>query len=194
MIVIARLARSFGRRLAVTNDSRRTGARETFMKFFSVGLVLCVAAAVAAPLAQQKYGVTVVLDKKADLATFKSYSWGNSQPAATKSADDQIVAAIDKELKALGMTKVTSGPGDVQVAYTAVRRTDVDPKAAPTASGGQPQYAVGTLSVILTNPTSKERILELRLDKPIDTDASQAEATLNAAVAELFTRYPTKKK
>lgn len=164
------------------------------MKFFSVGLVLCVAAAVATPLAQQKYGVTVVLEKKADFAAFKSYSWGNGQPAATKSADDQIVAAIDKELKALGMTKVTSGPADVQVAYTAVRRTDVDTKAEPTASGALPQYAVGTLSVILTNPTAKENILELRLDKPIDIDAARAEATINAAVAELFTKYPTKKK
>ena len=164
------------------------------MKFFSVGLVLCVAAAVAAPLAQQKYGVTVVLEKKVDFAKLKSYSWDNVQPAATRSVDGQIVAAIDKELKALGMTKVTSGPGDVQVMYTAVRRTDVDPKAAPTASGGLQQYAVGTLSVILVNPTAKERILELRLDKPIDTDASRAEATIGAAVAELFTKYPTKSK
>ena len=164
------------------------------MKFFSVGLVLCVAAAVAAPLAQQKYGVTVVLEKKVDFAKLKSYSWDNVQPAATRSVDDQIVAAIDKELKALGMTKVTSGPGRRSGHVHGGPPHGRGPASRTHRVRGIQQYAVGTLSVILINPPAKERILELRLDKPIDTDASRAEATINAAVAELFTKYPTKKK
>ena len=45
----------------------------------------------------------------------------------------------------------------------------------------------------MLDPKSKKQLLQMRLDKPIDTDPAQAEAIINTAVAELFEKYPTRK-
>jgi hypothetical protein len=164
------------------------------MKQVVVGAILCLAVA-AGPAAQLKYGVTVTTsDKTVDLTKLKTYSWFNGQPAPNKTIDAQIVAAVDRELKALGMTKAEPGPGDALVTYFALRRTDSDIKSKPDAQGGRAQIAVGTLSVGLFNPGTKKEIVRLRLDKPIDTDPAQSETMINNAVTEMFAKYPTKKK
>jgi hypothetical protein len=166
------------------------------MKRVVVGVLLCLAVA-AGPAAQSqlKYGVTVTTsDKTVDLTKLKTYSWFNGQPAPNKTIDAQIVAAVDRELKALGMTKADPGPGDALVTYFALRRTDSDMKSKPDAQGGRALIAVGTLSVGLFNPGTKKEIVRLRLDKPIDTDPAQSETMINNAVTEMFAKYPTKKK
>lgn len=161
------------------------------MKRVLVGMLFSLA--VAAPAAQMKYGVTTTADKNVDFTKFKSYTWSVGQPNPTKSIDAQVVAAVDRELKALGMSKAEPGPGDVLVSYYAFRRTDVGMKPK-SDTGTPPQIAVGTLSVVLLDPKSKKELLRMRLDKPIDTDPAQAEAVINTAVAELFAKYPTRKK
>jgi hypothetical protein len=165
------------------------------MKRVVVGLLLCLAVA-AGPAAQSqlKYGVTVTADKTVDFTKLKTYSWFNGQPAPNKTIDAQIVAAVDRELQAVGLNKAASAPGDVLVTYFALRRSDSNMKAKPDAQGGREQIAVGTLSVGLFNPGTKKELLRLRLDKPIDTDPAKSEAMINSAVAELFTKYPTKTK
>ena len=156
-----------------------------------VGMLFSLAVATA-PAAQMKYGVTATSDKNVDFTKFKSYSWSVGQPNPTKSINAQIIAAVDRELKALGLTKAEPGPGDVLVSYYAFRRTDVGMK--PKSDTGAPaQTAVGTLSVVMLDPKSKKELLRMRLDKPIDTDPAQAEAVINTAVAELFEKYPTRK-
>lgn len=163
------------------------------MKLSLAALVMSVIA-VAGSSAQLQYGVTVKAEKGVDFSKFKTYSWSNGQPAPNKTVDAQIVAAVDRELQAVGLTKAASGPGDVLVMYYSLRRTDVDVKAKPDASGARPQFAVGTLAVALFDPPKKKQLLHMRLDKPIDTDPAQAEATINKAVAEMFAKYPTKAK
>ena len=163
------------------------------MKRVVVGVLLCLAVA-AGPAAQIKYGVTVTADKTVDFTKLKTYGWFNGQPAPNETVDAQIVAAVDRELKAVGLTKSASGPGDVLVTYFALRRSDSDIKSKPDAEGGRAQISVGTLSVGLFNPGTKKELLRMRLDKPIDTDPAKAEDTINSAVAELFTKYPTKTK
>ena len=88
-------------------------------------LVTCVAllAVAAAPAAQKpKYGVTVTTEKNVDYAKFKSYSWTRGQPALNKSVDAAIVAAVDREMKALGLTKASTGTGDVLATYYSLSR------------------------------------------------------------------------
>ncbi len=143
-------------------------------------------------LAAQTYGVTVTPTKNVDFAKFKSYSWSKSQPARLKRVDEQIVAAIDRELKDLGMTKAASGPGDVLVSYASLQRTDVDVKAKPDAAGMRPESSVGTLVVSLLEPGSRRQLLRMRLDKPIDVEPAKLEAAINAGVAEMFAKYPTR--
>ena len=86
------------------------------------------------------YGVKVMVAKAAELANAKTYSWTVSQPSPDKTVDAQIVAAVDRELSALGFTKVASGPGDVLATYASTRRTDVNLKGKANKSGARPAY------------------------------------------------------
>jgi uncharacterized protein DUF4136 len=115
--------------------------------------------AVAAVEAQkQKYGVTVTADRKADFSAFKSYSWDAAgYPAMDKAVHQQIVDAVDRELKGLGLEKRTSGPSDLQLRYGAQRRTDTDTHADAPATN-LPTYAVGTLVVLLRESGSGKEV------------------------------------
>jgi hypothetical protein len=157
-------------------------------------IVTCIVVAAAAVVAGQspKYGVTVTAEKDVDFAKFKTYSWMTGQPSAIKAVDAQIVAAVDRELAALGMTKATSGPGDVVASYYSLTRTDVDLKAKPDALGARPGYSVGSLGVVLLEPASRRRLLQLRVDQPIETEPEQLAATIDRAVADMFAKYPTR--
>src|SRR5262245_18815175 len=160
--------------------------------FFVCCAVLAVTTAVSA---QTKYGVKVETEKGVDYTRFRTYSWTAGQPSADKTIDGQIISAVDRELAGLGMSKAASGPGDVQVAYYAVTRTEVNLKAKPDARGLQPEISVGTLMVALLEPSSRKRLLRLRVDKSIDgVERSQSENVINAAVTEMFEQYPTRKK
>jgi hypothetical protein len=70
----------------------------------------------------------------------------------------------------------------------------VDVKAKPDATGSRPQYSVGTLMVALLDPSTRKRLLRLRIDQPIETESGKLEASINQAVTALFAEYPTRKK
>ena len=159
------------------------------MKQLSIGVVMSVAMAASLVGQTPKYGATVTAEKNVDFARFKTYSWTKGQPSPDKTIDAQVVAAVDRELNALGMTRATSGPADVLAAYYSVSRTDVDHKAKPDLTGARPQQTVGTLMVALLDPASRRRLLRLRVDRPI---GGQLEPAINAAVAEMFALYPTR--
>jgi hypothetical protein len=139
---------------------------------------------------QPKYGVSVRAAKPAALAKAKTYVWTKSQPSFDKNVDQQIIAAVDRELSARGFTKLDSGPGDVVVTYASVSRTDVDLKSKPSADGVRRQYAVGTLVVDMRDPANKESLFRVRMDTPIDSEPEKLEAAINAAVAAMFEKYP----
>ena len=164
------------------------------MKPFFVGSVLCLTLAGTVEGQMPTYGVTVTAEKNVDFAKFKTYTWTPGQPSPVKTIDAQITAAVDSELQALGMTKASSGTGDVLVTYYSVSRTDVDLKAKPDASGAPPQYSVGTLAVALLETGSRRQLLRMRADKPIDTEPAKLEAVIKSATAEMFAKYPTRQK
>jgi hypothetical protein len=158
-------------------------------------IVSCLLMAVVpAPRAAQprSYGVTVTAEKGVDFTGFKTYSWTAGRPSSIKTIDAQIVAAVDRELDALGMTKVDTGSPDVLVTYSSLSRTDVDTKAKPDEKGMRPEFAVGMLTVALLDPSARRPLLQLRADKPIDTDTAGLAAAIDAAVAEMFAKYPTR--
>jgi hypothetical protein len=161
------------------------------MTRFIVGISVWAAVTVAAAQ-MPKYGVTVTAEKGVDFAKFKTYSWTVGQPSAVKAINSQVIAAVDRELSALGMTKAASGPGDVLATYYSLTRTDVNVKAEPDAAGVRPQYPVGTLVVAMLEPASRRRLLRMRVDQPIDTEPAKLEAAINDAVAALFAEYPTR--
>jgi hypothetical protein len=152
----------------------------------------CAALATSLIAQTPKYGVTVKAEKNVDFSKFKTYSWTQGQPSPDKTIDGQIVAAVDREMGALGMSKASSGTGDVMATYYSLSRTDVNLKGKPDASGALPQYPVGTLMVGLLEPGTRRRLLQLRIDRPLAGSRDELEGIINSAVAELFAKYPTR--
>jgi hypothetical protein len=138
-----------------------------------------------------KYGVTVTAEKNVDFSTFKTYSWTPGRGAFVKDVDAHIKAAIDREMSALGMTKVAPDSGDVLLTYQSLTRSDIDLKKDP--SGDKP-FSVGTLVVALLEPSSHRQLLRLRTDRPIEVEQGKLQASIDSAVTELFARYPTRSK
>jgi Domain of unknown function (DUF4136) len=162
------------------------------MKQFSVVCLAVVLAAVTVAAQKPKYGVTVTADRKADFTGFKSYSWdAASWPAMDKSVHQQIVDAVDRELKALGLEKRASAPADILLSYGSQRRTDVDLKAkGPT--GKLPEYPVGTLVVLMRGSASGKEVFRGRVDKPIQLDPNTIGPIIDEVVTEMFAKYPTR--
>jgi hypothetical protein len=138
-----------------------------------------------------KYGVTVTAEKNVDFSTFKTYSWTPGRGAFVKDIDAHIKAAIDREMGALGMTKVAADSGDVLLMYQSLTRSDIDLKKDPSADK---PFSVGTLVVALLEPSNHRQLLRLRTDRPIDVEQGKLQASIDSAVTELFTRYPTRSK
>jgi hypothetical protein len=139
-----------------------------------------------------KYGVTVTAEKDVDFAKLKTYTWMKGQPSSVPEIDSAVIAAVDRELRAIGMTKALSGAGDVLVTYSSLSRTDVDLNAKAARDGTRTQYAVGTLVVALLEPGSLRRLLRLRIDEPIETDLAKLVPTIDGVVASMFARYPAR--
>ena len=164
------------------------------MKRLIVGIGMCGVLMTGAAGQSPKYGVTVTAEKNVDFAKFKTYSWTTGQPSADKTIDARVIAAVDRELGALGLTKAADGPGDVLATYYSLSRTDVNLKGKPDSKGSLPQYWVGTLVVALLDPGSRQRLLQLRTDQPIEIDPAKLAATIDSAVTALFAEYPTRRR
>jgi hypothetical protein len=164
------------------------------MKHLFVVCLGVVLAVVAAEAQKQRYGVTVTADRKADFTAFKSYAWDTAgYPAMDKAVHQQIVDAVDRELKGLGLEKRTSEPADVVLLYGAQRRTDTDTHADAPATN-LPTYAVGTLVVLMREPGTRREVFRGRVDKPIDLAPDKIKGTIDEVVAEMFAKYPTRTK
>ena len=164
------------------------------MRVLIAGALVSVIGAAVLSAQLPTYGVTITVAKGVDPAKFKTYSWIKGGPSPDKTVDAQIVAAIDRELPGVGLTKAASGKPDVLVTYYSLRRTDVNLEAKPDSAGRQPQYPVGSLMVALMDPGTRKRVVQLRTDKPLDADPAKLEAGINAAVTEMFAKYPTRQK
>ena len=145
-------------------------------------------------VAGQKYGVTVLQSKSEQLAKAKTYVWITSQPSVYKEVDQQIKAAVDRELAARGLKKLDSGPSDVVVTYGSLNRSDVDLSSRPAADGARTEHAIGTLLVDVRDPASRDSLFRVRMDTPIDKDPVKLEAAINAAVTSMFAKYPPSKR
>jgi len=167
------------------------------MRIAHVGFVMSVVLLGASHVmmaGQQKYGVTVQTVKAPALAKVKTYVWDGNRQSFDKDVDTLIVAAVDRELAARGFTKLSSGHSDVVVTYASLSRTDVDLKAKPSATGDRPAYAVGSLLVNLSNSTDRQVLFRVRMDTPIERDPATIGATIDAAVAAMFAKYPAPQK
>jgi hypothetical protein len=170
---------------------RRVTSRAIMKKASIVCLGVLLAVVIGAAQ-KPKYGVTVTADRKTDFNVFKSYSWDTaSWPALDKDVNQQIVDAVDRELKGLGLERRESGPADIQLRYGAQRRTDADLRAKAPATD-LPTYVVGTLVVLMRESASGKEVYRARVDKPVDLAPDKIKMTIDEVVAEMFAKYPTR--
>ncbi len=138
-----------------------------------------------------KYGVTVKADKHTNFSHLRTYAWMSGHASDIQHVDRQIIAAVDRELAALGMRQSDAGSCDVVVTYLSMTRTDVRVKPKAFGKTYWSQYDVGVLMVSLLDPKTLTPLLELRADKRLGS--ATIESTIDATVAEMFTKYPKRK-
>jgi hypothetical protein len=82
------------------------------MKIKGVTTALFVVMCTAGAVAQQNQPVTVksTLKSGVDVTRFKTYNWFAGQGSFDPELNKMIIAAIDRELATLGLTKTTTTP------------------------------------------------------------------------------------
>ena len=154
-----------------------------------VALALVGAGSLITVGAQTKFGVTVQTVSPDKLAKVASYLWTGG--SLSRQVDGLITAAVERELAARGITKVTAGRSDVLVSYSALGRSEVDTKAAaPKKDGTEREQSIGTLTVDLRDAVSRELLFRARMETPIERDPATIEKAIDAAVAAIFEKYP----
>jgi len=141
--------------------------------------------------------VETAFDKKADFASFRTYSWGPGYNAFNPDAHKIIVAALEAEMAKLGFTKVATG-ANVTLAYYTLASTNVDLKALDKAeragSDAVPTKTLGRLVVIMRSPASgggeSQQVWSASTREYIDADLAKLDATVRTVAARLFATYP----
>jgi hypothetical protein len=135
--------------------------------------------------------VKTTVDKKVDFKSLKTYSWEKGQESADPASHKSVVAAVDAEMGALGLTK-QDDKGDVLIRYHAVGRTDVDLKNK-IKDGTGPTSDVGKVQVELLAGSSFKQIWQATTEERLSRDPSERDADIRRAIARLFTAYPGRK-
>jgi len=162
------------------------------MRTLTVAALVCVAVVVAAPSNIPKYRSRVYsIDRQTNFSKLKTYSWLESHLVADVELDANIVAAVDRELGALGMMRTAPGSGEVGVTYDAYSRTDVKVYEHEVAKRVRPMYGVGILVVAIVEPRNFRPLLELRADMPVER--AERAAVADATVTEMFKLYPSRR-
>ena len=140
---------------------------------------------------QPKYGVTVLAqDKATDFTKLKTYAWQSGWDAPPN-VHKEIVASVDREMKALGFEKKATGPSDVVIKYAALRRTDMNVSTRATGEAAKGSVEVGSLQIAMLTSGGTD-LWKTRLDQVVDTDPAKMAETVDGAVKAIFAKYPTR--
>jgi len=158
--------------------------------------VLMFAAAALAQKAQ-----IVQQDKAVDVTKFRTFSYEVGHPAILKKVDERIIAGIEAQLVARGLTKAASGKGDVVFTYHGVQREDVDlttfdeKTPAPGAMRTPAQtLKVGTLAVDLREASTRKLAWRAKVeDVLLRGDEAAQLAAIDKGIIAVFQVYPGSK-
>jgi hypothetical protein len=137
--------------------------------------------------------VESTFDKKADFAAIHTYSWTGGTDAFAPDAHKMIVAAVEHEAAAAGLTRVATG-GDVTLAYYTMTVSNVDLKALDKMqdrSQRPPTNELGKLVVVMRNPAHQQLWSAISREY-LDPDRTKLNATVQTVAARLFATYPTR--
>ena len=157
----------------------------------AVVLVLLAGSGIAAQMT--KYKVTTDVDKETNFSALKTYVWESGWTAYYEVPHEQIVAAIDKQLAARGLTRLESGPSDLTVTYAVITRMDMDEKGKLTKGNSEwPTYPVSTLHVLVREPATHKDLFRGRASTPILRDPEKLGAIIEEQIGKIFEDYPVR--
>jgi Domain of unknown function (DUF4136) len=141
-------------------------------------------------------------DRRANFAAYRTYAWVEAASPADDLNHARIVAAVDQQLAAKGLSRVDgTGNPDVLVVYRVGLTEDLEVNGWDnrwSIPHGGPSWArvervqVGTLVVGMIDAETRSMVWRSAASKDLDTGASPEkwEKNLNKAVEKMFKRYP----
>jgi Domain of unknown function (DUF4136) len=167
----------------------------------AAGLLLFLATGVAA-LAQD---VKVDYDHSASFQGYKTYAWQPGTPAKNPLNDQRIIAAVDSQLMAKGLQKVTMDQNpDLVVLYHAATSTQTQYNTTSfggwgwgwgwggggTTTTNVEQIPIGQLSVDIGDAKTKKLLWLGTASGTISDNPNKSTEKLNKAVAKMFKNFP----
>jgi hypothetical protein len=136
--------------------------------------------------------IETTFDKQANFAAFHTYSWGPGKDAFLPEGHKMIVAAVDKQMAAQGLTPVATG-GDVTIAYYTTTTSNIDLKALDKIDERTvpaPTKELGKLIVVMRDAKTRAQLWSAGTHEFLDSDRSKLGASVQAITELLFATYP----
>jgi hypothetical protein len=159
---------------------------------------------------------TYDFDKTADFASFKTYAMKDGTKVGQPLIDERIVAAIDAQMAAKGLTKSDANPDVVVVYHVAFDKQKDISTYSSGYGGGYGAYGyrygggwgggttstqvrdilVGTLVIDMADAKKGQVVWRGMGVKEVDTTAKpdKRDKSINNAVTKIFKNYPPKQK
>ena len=174
-------------------------------------IALAVVLSPAMLLAQK---VSYDYEKSADFTAFKTYALKDGTKVGQPLIDDRIVAAIEQELSAKGLTKVDADPDVFVVYHTSFdKQKDISTFSSGYGGGYGPygwgwgggmstqttqvrDILIGTLVVDMADAKKGQLAWRGMAVKEVKTQASpeKRDKSINEAMKKIFKNYPPKQK
>ena len=154
-------------------------------------------------------------DQKVDFSNYKTYMFSNENGARNPLVSQLIVAAVEREFTARGLTKVDAIP-DLRVAYVAASLPNLQVASVPFYTVVNPAYSgmVGGAAATMWDVTTGTLVIDLfdnKTDKVVFrgtvkevlrrapsadpvADAKLVSKPINKGIAKIFKKYPVKAK
>jgi hypothetical protein len=141
-------------------------------------------------------------DRRANFAAYRTYAWAGGTNLADDLNHARIVAAVERQLAAKGLTPVDStGNPDLRVVYRVGLHQDLEINGYDNrliGPYGGPSWArlervpVGTLVIGMIDAKTRSLVWRGAASKDLDLGASPEkwEQSHNKAVGKMFKRYP----
>lgn len=179
------------------------------MKLF----VVAVCMTILVPSLAYAQKISYDFDKTANFSTYKTYTFKDGTKVGDPLIDNRIVAALEAELKAKGLTKNDTSP-DVAVVYHVAfdKQRDVTAYSTGMGAGYGPYYRwgggwgttevrvneilVGTMMVDIADQRKGEMVWRGVGVKEVDTGAKpeKRDKSIQKAVQKILKNYPPKVK
>ena len=156
------------------------------------GLLLGSAVAVSAQ-------VKVDFDKDADFTRYKTWSWRRGTPAPNPVADKRLREAIEARMAAGGLKRTEQG-GDLEVVYHAagenrigVEKLGYKEPDFQTEAKRVTYVRVGTVMLDMVDAKTQKVVWRGEAEGVANPSQSDVTAKIDAAVGQLFAKFPPKK-